>query len=209
MTRLVRAGCVLGAAVLFTVAPARVHAGDTIQVEVNDPFFAPRVVDPSVGQNVHWSRGATSGAEHNVQEDEEIFRSGNPTFGPIDYTRTFSAGSYHYYCRIHGSEAGGNAGGMSGYVKVKPKVASEPSGLPFTVKWATKDTNTGSAFDVQYRVGQRKWRTWKADTRSFDGVFGASGSPISPHDGTKYSFRVRSQKESSTSDWSPRRSFTP
>ena len=209
MRRLIRRSGLAVAAILLTAAPGAVRAGGAIEVEVNDPLFDPRVVNPSVGQAVHWSRGATSGAEHNVRQDEELFRSGNPTRGPIDYTRKFSAGSYHYYCEIHGSQAGGTAGGMSGYVRVKPKVVAEPTGRAFTVRWATEQTNTGSAFDVQYRVGDRSWLTWKSNTTTFGGIFGSNSSPVTVRSGTRYSFRARSQKEFSTSDWSPRKSFTP
>ncbi len=98
---------------------------------------------------------------------------------------------------------------MSGYVRVKPKVVAEPRGLSFTVQWATDATNTGSTFDVQYRVGSGDWRRWKSDTATNSKTFGKEGSPVTVQSGTRYSFRARSQKEFSTSDWSPRKSFTP
>jgi plastocyanin len=206
----------LGAALLLPFGPASggssstiETAGSTIEVEVNDPFFDPRLVNPSVGQKVHWSRGSPSREGHNVRADGELFRSGPVTPGPIDYTRRFSAGSFRYYCEIHGSPAGESERGMVGYVRAKPSVARGPSGIPFTVRWATRDTNTGSTFDVQYRIGARSWRTWKANTRSYSGVFGRDGRPVQVRAGTRYSFRARSQKDSGTSDWSPRRSFTP
>lgn len=209
VSRFLWAGAVVVASVTFTVAPGPVHAGSTIQVEVNDPFFDPRVANPSVGQRVHWSRGAPSREGHNVRADGGLFRSGSVTRGPIDYTRTFSAGSFRYYCEVHGAPAGEPSEGMVGYVRVAPKVTREPSGPPFTVKWATDDTNTGGAFDVQYRVGHRRWRSWKSNTSSFSAVFGRSGSPVGIQSGKIYSFRARSRKDYSASDWSPRKSFTP
>jgi hypothetical protein len=84
-----------------------------------------------------------------------------------------------------------------------------PTGLPFTVRWATDTTNTGSTWDVQYRIGFGKWRGWKFDISNFKGVFGRHDKPVTVKKGKRYSFRVRSRKGASASRWSPRASFMP
>jgi plastocyanin len=182
-------------------------AGALTDVEVGtfSATFTPDSVSEKVGGVVHWARAGT-GDLHNVREDNLIFRSGDPTDGRIDYSRSFSAGSFHYYCEVHGSASGG----MDGVVKVKPKVSAAPEGNPFTVAWANDGTNTGSAFDVQFKVGSGDWRSWKTNTSSASGVFGNNGNPVRVDAGTKYSFRARSQKtDGDESGWSPAKSFTP
>jgi plastocyanin len=174
------------------------------EVQVGDDFFSPGDVSVAVGGQVHWSRATGSDGDHNVNQDEGLFRSGAPTEGPIDLTVTPSAGSYHYYCEIHGSEFGG----MDGIVKTPVKVLTEPAGLKFTVRWATDATDTGSLHDVQYRVGSGDWKSWKKDTATNEGVFGKNGNPVTVKDGKTYRFRARSQEGSALSDWSPVKSFT-
>jgi plastocyanin len=189
---------------LVFLIPAPAGAGATIEVEVGDPFFWPRDITVRTGDDVHWTRDDPSSTiEHNIREDNKIFYSGQPTHGTIDYRPTFSAGTFYYFCEVHGR------GNMDGYVRVVPAIKGEPKGLPFKVRWAADATNTGSVYDVQYRVGSGDWHRWKKDTGSVSGVFGRNGKPVSVRSGKKYSFRARSGKDSASSDWSPRKSFTP
>jgi plastocyanin len=171
-------------------------------VAVSDNAFTPSDLSIALGGSVRWSRAAGSTGNHNVTEVGGIFTSGAPTTGTIEYTRTFSAGTFHYWCAIHTT-------GMQGYVRVKAKTGAAPTGLPFTVTWASATTNTGTLFDVQYKIGAGAWTNWKVDTTSFKGVFGKSGSPVTVVAGTKYTFRVASQSGTATSLWSPSKSFTP
>lgn len=201
-----RVPAVLSSALLLAlVASSPGAAATTREVSVEDNVFDPHDVSGKVGDSVHWSRPGLLGNPHNIREDGEIFRSGEPFPGPIEFTATFSAGKFHYYCEVHGSEVGG----MDGLVKVKPKTVAKPSGLRFTVRWASDATDTGSVFDVHYKVGSGDWKSWKKDVTGFKAVFGKGGKPVTVKDGKKYSFRARSQEGDAHSMWSPKVSFTP
>jgi dipeptidyl aminopeptidase/acylaminoacyl peptidase len=174
-----------------------------LPVFVDDNIFQPYVVGAGVGGRIRWERAGGAVNQHNIREDGQIFRSGDPTTDPIAFQRIFSAGTFHYYCEFHG------AGVMDGVVRVPPAIRAGPAGLPFTVKWASAATETGSVFDVMYRIGAGSWRTWRANTTSLGAVFGANGRPVRLVDGRKYSFRARSQEGDAESLWSPVRSFVP
>ncbi|MGH2724685.1 MAG: cupredoxin domain-containing protein [Actinomycetota bacterium] len=200
-----RVPAVLPFALLFTLLASTVGgAATTHEVSVQDNLFDPHDVSGKVGDSVHWSRTLV-GNPHNVQEDGQLFRSGAPSPGPIDFTVKFSAGKFHYFCEVHGSQAGG----MDGLVKVKPKILAKPPGLPFTVRWASTSTETGSVFDVQYKVGTGKWKNWKKNVSGFKAVFGKNGKPVTVKKGKKYSLRARSQEGDIESLWSPKASFKP
>jgi plastocyanin len=171
------------------------------EVAVDDDFFAPGEVKVSAGGQVHWSRAAGSTDDHNVHQDDALFHSGAPTPGPIDYTITVSAGTYHYFCEEHGSPFGG----MDGLVKGKIKVLDAPAGLKFTVLWATGATDTGSTFDVQYKVGAGNWKNWKTNTSQLEDVFGKDADPVPVRADKTYKFRARSQEGVDVSGWSPTR----
>lgn len=187
--------------------PALAHAvdGGPTQISINDDFFDPdrATRDFETGPSFHWSRSIGSTNQHNVRQDDKLFLSGNPTTGPIELSVNGSAGSFHYYCEVHGSPSGG----MDGVVRVRPGLDQAPDGRPFTVIWADVNTNTGGAFDVRFRVGSGDWRTWKNDTEKFQAVFGRNGKPIRVRPDKVYKFQARSEKASNHSkhsDWSPK-----
>ena len=177
-------------------------SGATKEVSVRDSAFDPKVITASVGDTVSWSNPGTQKA-HNVRERRSIFSSGRETT-VFDFDVVFSAGTFLYRCAIHGSfTRSGAPRGMTGVVKVPVLVAGAPAGPASTVTWATTATNSGSAYDVQYRVGGGEWKFWLKATSVKKAVFGQSGKPIAPQAGTKYSFRARSRKGSAASEWSP------
>ena len=185
--------------VLLPVAGAQ---GATKDVAVKDNRFDPETVEVRIGDSVHWTDSAA--ARHNVREDHRLFRSGALTT-KVDYKVAFSAGTFHYYCENHGAKTGG----MDALVKVPVKLAAAPSGLPFTVQWATSASKTGSKYDVQYRIGTAAWKDWKTNATLLKSVFGQGNEPIVVLDGKTYSFRARSQGKDGASRWSPIRSFKP
>lgn len=200
-------GWLLGAALvgLLLLSPVEVGAA-TKQVGVRDRSYDPDKTSVRVGDVVTW-QNAGSADPHNVRQDRLLFRSGDPEL-KMDYSVRFSAGTFHYFCEIHG----GPRSGMDGKVFVPVTTAAAPAGPTFSVIWATSATRSGSRFDVQYRIGSGDWRTWHQDTRRFKGTFGDGGSPEVAVPGTRYRFRARSQKGSmakAVSDWSPVVSFTP
>jgi len=157
----------------------------TTNVTVSDTRrFLPGSVTAAVGGNVHWE--ADGFDDHSVTQDAGLFNSG-PAAPGVNFTRTFSAGTFPYHCQQHGDQ------GMVGVVRVAPRVGAAPTGLPFTVTWATAGSNTGTRYDVQYRVGSGAFRTWKSNTSARSAVFGARSAPVRVARGKSYSFRVVSE----------------
>jgi len=166
----------------------------TRNVDVNDGrFFSPQNVTSTVGGSVHWTASGID--DHSVTQNAGLFDTGTPRAG-IDFTRKFSAGTFPYHCEKHGAQ------GMRGTVKVAPQVLSAPAGLAFTVRWAAAGTQTGSSFDVKYRVGSGPWKTWRNNTTAKSMVFG-KGGPVAVARGQSYSFQVRSGSGARESGFSP------
>ena len=186
---------------LLLLVPALAHAATT-DVKVKDNSFDPSTVAVALGGSVHWADTATTFDVHNVHEDGGIFHSGNVS-SSIDYIRTFSAGTFHYFCQAHGSPSGG----MDGVVKVAPKTSGAPTGLKFTVQWANGTTNTGTAFDVEYKVGSGSWKSWKTNTSLVKAVFGDGSNPVKVQANTNDTFRASPEQGSASSKWSPTKSF--
>jgi plastocyanin len=194
----------LTAIILGALAYASVASATATQIKVNDNYFDPRVApvrNLASGSSFQWQRAAGSGGTHDIRQDFNLFSSGSPTSGPINFSVSASAGTYHYYCTLHGSPSGG----MGGVVKVRPILSLNPAGAPFTVIWALVGTTTGNQFDVRYRVGvSGTWKLWRNDTPSRSGVFGQNGLPVQVMAGRTYQFQVRSQKQpTQPSFWSP------
>jgi plastocyanin len=192
---------------LVALPTSPVRAGIAV-VNLGADSFNPDDVSGGVGGDVVWDW--QSSRRHNVRQDKQLFRSGDPTTDDsTTFTRRFSAGIFHYYCEVHGSPTGG----MDGVVRVRPVTSDGPAGLPFTVEWATAGSNTGGAFDVQYRVGSGDWIDWKTDTIESSDVFGEADDPVAVESGVTYRFRARSQKSviatAKVSRYSPKSSFTP
>jgi plastocyanin len=164
------------------------------QIKINDDFFTPAtapVRNVVAGASFQWQRAAGSIGRHNVREDSKLFYSGTATTGPINFSITASAGTYHYYCEFHGSATGG----MDGVVKVRPTFNANPTGAPFTVTWALLGSNTGTQFDVNYRVGTSgPWKLWKNNVTARSGIFGNGAVPVQVTPGHTYQFQARSQK---------------
>src|SRR3954454_6364392 len=113
----------IGTAAALLAIPALAFGGSLTTVTLtNSNTYSPKTVTKSVGAGaIHWQWG-TSGstfAAHNVREDNKLFYSGGLTNSdPGGYTITPSAGSFHYYCELHGSPSGG----MAGTIKIRPAV---------------------------------------------------------------------------------------
>jgi plastocyanin len=196
--------------VVGALAYASIASAAATQIKVGDSFYSPAnppVRNLSSGASFTWTRAAASTLPHNVRQDFALFNSGSPTSGPINFSIRASAGTYHYYCTLHGS----TSGGMDGVVRVRPIFASDPTGAPFTVRWALPvttagtGTTTGNQFDVHYRVGTSgTWKIWRNDSTARGGVFGQNGKPVQVLAGRTYQFRARSQKTpTQPSGWSP------
>jgi plastocyanin len=189
---------------LGSVGPA-ISGGTVATVEVRDSEFDPARVAGDVlpGESVLWE-WVDTGEPHNVRQLRGLFRSPISADSGTTFMRTFSAGTFRYECVIHEPF-------MVGTVKVVIGQDTTPSGLPL-IWWADTDTNTGGAFDVQFRIGEDgRWRTWRMDTAKPKGVFGRNDRPVHFNAAKDYWFRARSQKRVDTptkvSGWAPPRFF--
>jgi plastocyanin len=201
----VRRALIISATVVGLALPAAAGAAPR-EIDIGDNFFSPRKPPArnfANGPSFRWSNGGGTGNRHNVRQDDRLFRSGDLTRHPINFAINASAGSYHYYCELHGSRQGG----MAGRVKVRPIAETDHAIGEVEVVWADANTDTGSRFDVRYRVDQRRWKTWKNDTPSFHAAFGHNDNPVNyrPNRHT-YKIKVRSERRrvKKHSDWSPR-----
>jgi len=193
---------------LAMMLPAPVQAGGST-ITVRDGFFDPDVsTQPRPGYVVPWDWYDTNALVHNVRQDKKLFYSGAPTAEPTTtFSRTFSAGIFHYYCEVHGTPSGG----MDGKIRVPVAFVQAPAGMAFTVRWSTVSSDVGEVFDVQYRVNSGSWHWWFVDNDARKAVFGKDGLPITLISGKTYTFRARTQEANDAprarSDWSPLRSF--
>ena len=200
---MVRRSLIISAAAAALVFPATAGAVPR-QINVRDDFFSPRspaARNFSPGPSFRWQSVPAAFSDHNVRQDDRLFFSGAPT-DPLNFRINASAGSYHYYCTLHGSRQGG----MAGRVKVRPIAVPASTGGEIKIRWANADTNTGSRFDVRYKVDQRRWNTWKNDTRAFHAAFGHNDRPVNYRPNRhNYKIKVRSErrKVKKRSDWSP------
>src|SRR6476620_7693182 len=157
----------LGGLVLLIAAltvPQFAIAAPATQISVRDDSFSPtRPATVKLGGTFSWHRAPSALNEHNVHQVAGLFKSGNPTTTSFTtahpYSITPSAGSYTYYCDAH------RALGMVGKIEVRPIIeAGTLHSRRFGVQWASRTNNeTGTRFDVRYRVGG-KWKVWKNDT---------------------------------------------
>jgi plastocyanin len=198
----------IGAAAALLALPALAFGGTNTTVTVapsNFNTFGPKNVTKTVGTgSIHWQWG-TSGstsAVHNVRQDDKLFYSGPLTNSkPAGYSVVPSAGSFHYYCELHGSASGG----MAGTINVRPLIFNKTANS-FVVEWSGGSNQTGNAFDVRYRVDGGAWKAWKSGVTIGQATFGAGNHPVHVGPGHTYDVQARSKKQSTpskVSGWSP------
>jgi plastocyanin len=84
----------------------------TVPVHIQDFQFSPKVVNITAGDTVHWLWDASN---HSTTSDSNLWDSGVKSNGST-FDHTFpTAGSFPYYCVVHGGPGGA---GMSGTVVV-------------------------------------------------------------------------------------------
>jgi plastocyanin len=120
MRRLLALGAaLLSLGTLLALAPSPgVARAATANVAVKDNFFDQANITVNVGDTVQWTWAGVS--PHSVTADDGSFDS-NPPPANFQTTGTFSqtfttAGTFRYYCRVHGAPGGI---GMSGIVTVQ------------------------------------------------------------------------------------------
>jgi plastocyanin len=91
----------------------------TVMVHLENFFFTPQTVTVHVGDTVEWVWDTSDHSTTAVSGIAEQWNSGVQNPGST-FTHTFThAGSFQYYCTVHGQDNGnGTASGMSGTVVV-------------------------------------------------------------------------------------------
>ncbi|MFN7962914.1 MAG: Calx-beta domain-containing protein [Thermoanaerobaculia bacterium] len=149
--------------VAFVLMAASVAGATTFNVQVGPgTTFSPSTVNISVGDSVRWTN---SGGFHNVRADNDSFRcangcdgsggDGSPSTSAWSAVVTFNtAGTFRYYCEIHGAPGGG---GMSGMVVVGQGPPPPPPPLPGQLRFSNNSYNVneggGNATITVQRVG--------------------------------------------------------
>jgi plastocyanin len=176
-------------------------------ISVGDDFFDSDDATQVLGSSTHWDWLDTIGNEHNVRQDDKLFRSGETTDNTATtYTVVIASGKFHYYCEEHGTQNGG----MDGVVKVKPTVGNY-TGETLTVTWGDAGVPKPSQYDVKYRVGNGKWKDWIKNKTTVSRKFGANDKPVNVQKGKTYSFKARTELQSNpqkASSFSPVESFS-
>jgi len=90
-------------------------------VDVNDNYFSPSAVVVAVGGTVTFHWVGTAGHSVTPQSGSTFSPAAGVSYPPKDMTVTFTtAGTYNYYCIIHGSSDGyGGQGNMTGTITVR------------------------------------------------------------------------------------------
>ncbi|RNL79754.1 cupredoxin domain-containing protein [Nocardioides marmorisolisilvae] len=180
----VLAGLALLAPLMALLAQGPAQA-TTRTVTVGDDFFTPKTLKVVVGDSVKWSFEGT----HTSTSTQGFWNSGTKNAGQ-SYTRPFAdAGTYPYYCTIHGMM-------MSGSIQV-PVKASGSASSGWTLRWSSRTGTSSVRYDVQYkRVGSSTWTSWRTGTASRSATFNPSGAH-------SYYVHARTHVGSHTSSWSP------
>jgi plastocyanin len=136
----------------------------TVNISSSTFSFAPSTITINVGDTVKWVHD-NSPIGHSVTADNGSFDSSPHCSGTNEsaclganatYSHTFTtAGTFRYYCRIHGAPGGV---GMSGIVVVKASTKSTPKITavnPTTIKHGAKNVKfviTGTGFVTGIKI---------------------------------------------------------
>jgi plastocyanin len=175
-------------------------AGSTFIIDVDDNFFAPDnggQFTPTVG--IRWEWNAPTTNKHNVRQDDRMFRSGPPTKGG-QYEIIPPAGTYRYYCEVHGN------GVMDGVLRMTPSIPEIGSDDLVKVTWTSTGDTFGDRFDVRYAVGNGPFKPWLTKTERRRAPFGKDNKPLDVKPNQEYRFRARTRitgENPKVSEWSP------
>jgi len=195
----------LSSLVLALGLAGQASAGGITEVAVNDNSFSP---DDALDLSFRFAWDPTGDAmtsnPHNVRQDVRFFASGAPTTGDGDFEVLLpGAGTYHYYCEVHGSPTGGMDGVIRNYLYSLSQDVDP--GESRRVRWTPAGDTGSHTFDVQYRVDGGPWKNWKKDTPKRRAKFGANNKPVNFNNARTYEVRARTQKNGNVrkrSGWS-------
>jgi plastocyanin len=130
--------CLVLAAAVVGVCPGTAAAQTVVTIDIiSNDFVNPAGnthFDPviNVGDTVHWQwvngfHSTTAAAGQADSWDSGVLSPSTPPAPPVTFDHKFLIpGTFNYYCVVHGFDAGGGqVGGMSGFIVVRP--VPEPS----------------------------------------------------------------------------------
>lgn len=162
-----RAALALGL-VLILAAPAPASAApEPVEVDAAGNIFTgglafePDAVEAAVGQTVRWTNTDFL-VPHTATEDHELWDlTGDygqtpvspPGFGPGDSReRSFEAGSWSYFCRVHPVEMRGTVEVPVALRTRRAKARGKGKRFHVIARWSQAQLPDGQVFDVQKRA---------------------------------------------------------
>jgi plastocyanin len=120
-----------------------------VTLDSTNAVFRPQTVTVRIGDTVTWDNPSTTGFHNVVSDDGTMFSSGAPATGPWTFSYTFTAaGTFGYYCMVHGSPGIG----MFGTVVVLDSIELAPGS-------DMKDDLAGAP--DRYRIGQQPYSSYE------------------------------------------------
>jgi plastocyanin len=127
----------------------------TVTVNIVNIAFNPTPVTIHVGDTVHWTWSENNHSTTSVAGSKETWDSSVLNTGAT-FDHMFSlAGTFVYYCKIHGQDNGnGTASGMTGSVVVLPASTPPPSTPPPTTPPPMVSPLTATGGAIMPRAGK-------------------------------------------------------
>jgi plastocyanin len=128
----------IGSTLLAFASVSAFAADHRVSVGGSANVFTPKTLTINAGDTVTF---VNAGGFHDVTANDNSFTSGAPTTDTFSFTQAFpTAGTYGYYCTIHGSS---NGTGMAGTITVNDTAPPPPTGKPIS------PATSGSWYDPQ------------------------------------------------------------
>jgi plastocyanin len=144
----------------------------TVDVHLTNFAFTPAATTIHVGDTIHWINDQGDHSTTSVAGIAESWDSGLMN-APWTFDHTFThAGTFAYYCKLHGSDNGnGTASGMSGTITVMPAAATLTSiavtpANPSIAAGATEQFTATGTFSDSTTQNITSQVTWASATAS-------------------------------------------
>jgi plastocyanin len=205
-----RTGSVAGATRAHAAALVDIGAYGNV-VDSQDLSFRPAQVTVAVGDVVRWTNHDAL-VPHTATEDHRLFDLGGdygatgvtpPGFAPgASVQRTFEAGTFHYYCRVHPTQMHGVVAVAVSLTLGKRLVGTRHhhrTRYTVNVRWDVGKPPAGEVFDVERARSGGAAVMWLTGSAVGDSSFSAPR-------GTVWHVRARLRRSadpSAATDWSP------
>jgi plastocyanin len=192
MLRLLRRASPLALLLAFLMQATAMAA--TVEVTIADFQFTPSVANIRMGDTVHWTNNGPSPHTTTSNAPLSLWDSDILSVGD-DFSFQFTAaGTYSYFCELHGSMQG----------RIRPKPTAMPRngvvGTIFTIKVATIPAPAGFVYDVQKKNPGGGFQNWMTGITSSTAQFDSTGQPTGTY---QFRSRLRRLSDNAASGYSP------